>query len=231
MKLLSLDTSCKTAMVSVSEDGVILASVMLQDQKTHSVKMLPAVRYALSAAGTEPSALDLIAVTNGPGSYTGLRIGVTTAKTFGYSLQKPVIGISSLEALAASSDLSGDVPVCPLIDARNTRVYAAVYRGGRALIAPRACSCEELCSLLLTELPGTAVLFTGDGMTANASLLQAQMGTQYRAVPSELACGTPAAIALLAARNYAALRDAGRLEELAPEKLKVNYYKNYTDTI
>ena len=116
MKILALDTSCKTAMAVITDNGKIIAGIQLHDEKTHSVKLLPAIEYILSAADILPQDLDCIAVTNGPGSYTGLRIGVTTAKTYAYTLNIPVIGINSLEALAASVDVGNDNIICPLID-------------------------------------------------------------------------------------------------------------------
>ena len=204
MKLLVMDTSCKTAMAAVCEDGSVLASIQIQDQKTHSVKLLPAVEYILAAAGVSPSELGLVAVTNGPGSYTGLRIGVTTAKAFAYSLGIPLIGLNTLEALAAACAVGEEQLVCPMIDARNARVYAALYRGSAELLSCRALSCETLCETLRTECAGERILFTGDGTAANGALLTDLLGEMYRPLPSELSAGNPAAIALLAREKYAA---------------------------
>lgn len=168
MKLLVLDTSCKTAMAAVCEEGNVLASIQIQDQKTHSVKLLPAVEYILAAAGVSSSELGLVAVTNGPGSYTGLRIGVTTAKAFAYSLGIPLIGLNTLEALAAACAVGEEQLVCPMIDARNARVYAALYRGRAERLPCCALSCETLCETLRgMEYAGERILFTGDGTAAN----------------------------------------------------------------
>lgn len=227
MIILSLDTSCKTAMVSAAEDDTILASVTVQDHKTHSVKMLPAVEYVLSAAGKLPGDVSLVAVTNGPGSYTGLRIGVTTAKTFAYSLNIPVVGINTLEMLAASLCGAQDFLICPMIDARNTRVYAALYRGGQVLRDAYAVSCEELFAMIEETYPGEKVYFTGDGALANRALIEKSMGGLYGRVPPELSLGSPAAISMLARMKYR----TGIPKAFTAEKLKVNYYKNYTDTI
>ncbi len=231
MKLLVMDTSCKTAMAAVCEDGSVLASIQIQDQKTHSVKLLPAVEYILAAAGVSPSELGLVAVTNGPGSYTGLRIGVTTAKAFAYSLGIPLIGLNTLEALAAACAVGEEQLVCPMIDARNARVYAALYRGSAELLSCRALSCETLCETLRTECAGERILFTGDGTAANGALLTDLLGEMYRPLPSELSAGNPAAIALLAREKYAAAEAAGVIGEYTAERLKVEYYKNYTDSI
>ena len=231
MILLSIDTSCKTAMAAVAREEEILASVTIQDHKTHSVKLLPAIEYILSAAGVVPADLDLIAVTNGPGSYTGLRIGVTTAKTFAYALGKSVIGINSLEALAASCAASPGMLVCPLMDARNARVYAAVYRNGEALQDVRAVSCEALCETLKTQYPAEQIFFIGDGAIENDELLRGLLGNQYVRVPVELGLGSPAAVSMLALRKYQKAAAAGNTLDFTPDALKVNYYKNYTDTI
>ena len=229
MKILSLDTSCKTAMAAVSEDGVILGAISIQDHKTHSVKMLPAIEYILSAAEIAPADLDLIAVTNGPGSYTGLRIGVTTAKTFAYSLRIPLIGVNSLEALAAACNMDPVSLICPVIDARNARVYASLYRDGKEMMKPCALSCDVLCEKL--KYSGEKILFTGDGIFANRTRFTELLGEMYRPVSVELSGGNPAAISLLARAKYAAAEAAGTLSEFTAESLKVEYYKNYTDSI
>ena len=231
MKILSLDTSCKTAMAAVSEDGVILGAISIQDHKTHSVKMLPAIEYILSAAEIAPADLDLIAVTNGPGSYTGLRIGVTTAKTFAYSLRIPLIGVNSLEALAAACTMDPVSLICPVIDARNARVYASLYREGKEMMKPCALSCDVLCEKLKSEYSGEKILFTGDGIFANRTRFTELLGEMYRPVSVELSGGNPAAISLLARAKYAAAEAAGTLSEFTAESLKVEYYKNYTDSI
>ncbi len=231
MKLLVLDTSCKTAMAAVCEEGNVLASIQIQDQKTHSVKLLPAVEYILAAAGVSSSELGLVAVTNGPGSYTGLRIGVTTAKAFAYSLGIPLIGLNTLEALAAACAVGEEQLVCPMIDARNARVYAALYRGRAERLPCCALSCETLCETLRAEYAGERILFTGDGTAANGALLTDLLGEMYRPLPSELSAGNPAAIAVLAREKYAAAETAGAASEYTAERLKVEYYKNYTDSI
>lgn len=231
MKVLSIDTSCKTAMAAVTEDGTVLASVSVQDHKTHSVKLLPAIAYILDAADTKPEALGLIAVTNGPGSYTGLRIGVTTAKTFAYTLGIPLIGVNTLEALAAACIPTDGVLVCPVIDARNARVYTALYEGARECIPPAALTCEMLCARLKAEYAGREIRFIGDGISVNSAQLAAQLGRMYRPVPPAFALGNPAAIALLAQQKYRTAEAAGTLGKYTSECLKVEYYKNYTDTI
>ncbi len=226
-----MDTSCSTAMAAVSENTRVLASVSICDGKTHSVKLLPAIEYVLKASDTRNEDICAVAVTNGPGSYTGLRIGVTTAKTYGYTLNVPVIGIDSLEALALSCVTSSDAAVCPVIDARNARVYAALYIGGRKVMASEAISCDELCDRLIKDHKGERIVFTGDGVASNKELFCGKLGEMFVPAPEQLSNGSPTALSLSAYRKYKAACERGDLSDMAPSRLKIDYYKKYTDDI
>lgn len=231
MKILVIDTSCKTSMAALAENGNVISSIALNDNKTHSVKMLPSIEYILEASGVEPKDLDAIAVTNGPGSYTGLRIGVTTAKTFAYTLQIPLIGINTLDALAASCEAQfDDTLICPLIDARNARVYAAIYKNGNILQDTQAMDCTELCDNLKTMESGR-ILFTGDGAVSNKQLIIDRLGERAVFVHAEMSLGSPAALAYVAAKKLEEIIKNGTIGDYTAESLKVNYYKNYTDSI
>lgn len=231
MKILVIDTSCKTSMAALAENGNVISSIALNDNKTHSVKMLPSIEYIFEASGITPKELDAVAVTNGPGSYTGLRIGVTTAKTFAYTLQKPLIGINTLDALSASCEpQSDDTLVCPLIDARNARVYAAIYKNGNILQDTQAMDCATLCENL-KEIESSRIVFTGDGALKNKQLIADILGERAVFVPTEMSLGSPAAFAYVAAKKIDEIIQNGTLNEYTAESLKVNYYKNYTDSI
>ena len=239
MKILAIDTSCKTAMAVLSENGNVISAMQLHDNKTHSVKLLPAVEYILDAAGVEPAQVEAVAVTNGPGSYTGLRIGVTTAKTFAYTLKIPLVGINTLEVLAAPWNFDDcgaecaedkDTVVCPMIDARNARVYTSIYKIGKIIQETQAMECTELCDKLL-QLDCKKIVFTGDGILANRELLLGRLGDKCVFVPTEMACGNPTALAYVAAKEISVAAESGKLAECTAEGLKVNYYKNYTDSI
>lgn len=239
MKILAIDTSCKTAMAVLSENGNVISAIQLHDNKTHSVKLLPAVEYILDAAGVEPAQVEAVAVTNGPGSYTGLRIGVTTAKTFAYTLKIPLVGINTLEVLAAPWNFDDcgakeaedeDTVVCPMIDARNARVYTSIYKTGKIISETQAMECTELCDKLL-QLDCKKIVFTGDGSLANRELLLERLGDKCVFVHTEMACGNPTALAYVAAKEISVAAESGKLVECTAEGLKVNYYKNYTDSI
>lgn len=128
MRVLALDTSSETGGVALVEDGRLVAEYVLNLQRTtHSERLLPTVERVLQDAGLGSGQRpDGIAVAVGPGSFTGLRIGVMTAKAFSYAWRVPVVGVGTLEALAYQ--LSGAAPwACPLLNARNGNVFTALY--------------------------------------------------------------------------------------------------------
>jgi tRNA threonylcarbamoyladenosine biosynthesis protein TsaB len=132
--LLAFDTSTAALTVAVAFDGRIAAETTSRSERNHSMRLVPIIRDLLKSAGTSPDRLDGIAVGVGPGSYTGVRIGVTVAKTMAWALNVPVIGVSGLEALArgglkADEAASDGRPrwYVPLLDARRGQAYTAAY--------------------------------------------------------------------------------------------------------
>lgn len=126
MNVLAIDTSNQVMGVAIGDEHRVLGEIITNMKKNHSVRLMPAVDMLLDEVQMQPSDLDRIAVACGPGSYTGVRIGVSVAKTMAWSLQIPLVGISSLEALAMNGwQFSGYI--CPLFDARRGRVYAGLY--------------------------------------------------------------------------------------------------------
>lgn len=125
MKILAFDTSNKPLTVAVVEDGKTLARVDSTEEKTHSVSLLPDIKDSLKKAGLSVDEIDRIAVAEGPGSYTGVRIAVTVAKTLAFTLDKPLVGISSLRLLAANGQ-DGKLVVA-VEDARNDNAFAGAY--------------------------------------------------------------------------------------------------------
>ena len=125
---LGIETANAPLSVAVVKDGKVVAEVVQNIKLTHSVGAMPAIEEVMKKAGIEASQIDAIAVSKGPGSYTGVRIGVTLAKTLAWSLQKPLVGVSSLKVLAANARLTNEL-ICALFDARRQNVYAGVYEG------------------------------------------------------------------------------------------------------
>lgn len=125
---LGIETANAPLSIAVVRDGKVIAEIVQNIKLTHSAGAMPAIEEVLAKAGIKPNEIDAIAVSEGPGSYTGVRIGVTLAKTLAWTLKKPLVGISSLKTLAANATLY-DGFICPIFDARRGNVYTAVYKG------------------------------------------------------------------------------------------------------
>ena len=164
MTVLGFDTSGKNASVAVSDGGITLANSSLHSSRTHSQIILPLCKSMLENAGLSLNDMDLFAVAAGPGSYTGLRIGIASVKAFAYALGKKCLGISTLEALAYNCR-GMDGIICGVMTARADLVYSAFFRDASN-------GMERLCRDGITErgeLAGTLskydekIIFTGDG--------------------------------------------------------------------
>lgn len=127
MKILSIDSSGLVASVAVMSDGILVGEYTIHNKKTHSQTLLPMISDMLEMAEIKPEELNCIAVSAGPGSFTGLRIGASTAKGLAWTLGIPVVPVSSLMGLAANVQEKG-VIVCPIMDARRNQVYYGIYR-------------------------------------------------------------------------------------------------------
>lgn len=155
MKLLAIETTAPVATVALWRDGEV-TRYSADDTKKHAETVLPLVERLLAETGETLSAMDYFAVDIGPGSFTGVRIGVCIANAFGYAMQNPVIGCNALETLREA--LRGvSESVCTMIDARNGNAYAALYEGENVLLEPKAVVVAEY----LDRLPGN-VRFVGD---------------------------------------------------------------------
>lgn len=125
---LGIETANAPLSVALVKDGKVLAEIVQNVKLTHSVGAMPAVEEVFQKAGLLPTDVDAVAVSEGPGSYTGVRIGVTLAKTLAWTLKKPLVGVSSLQVLAGNARLFDGV-ICSLFDARRSNVYAGIYNG------------------------------------------------------------------------------------------------------
>jgi tRNA threonylcarbamoyladenosine biosynthesis protein TsaB len=127
MYILAIDTSGAALSIALLEDEVIRAEVFLNTGMNHSIHLLPAVKYVHEQAGLKTDAADLFVCAIGPGSFTGLRIGAGTIKGLAMAAGKPVVGVSSLEVLAANiSPVS--LHICPMLDAQRGQIYTALYK-------------------------------------------------------------------------------------------------------
>ncbi|ADU28644.1 tRNA (adenosine(37)-N6)-threonylcarbamoyltransferase complex dimerization subunit type 1 TsaB [Evansella cellulosilytica] len=133
MNGLAIDTSTYVMGVAVMKDGELAGEFMTNMKKNHSLRLMPAIRKLLEEVDLTPEQLNRIVVAEGPGSYTGVRIGVTTAKTLAWSLNIPVVGVSSLEIIAQHGRYTEGV-ISPFIDARRGQVYTGLYQSKNGIV-------------------------------------------------------------------------------------------------
>lgn len=204
MYVLGIDTATLVCSVALVTEEKLLAEYTLQVKKTHSERLLPLIASVLEGAGIKAKDLDGIAVAAGPGSFTGLRIGVVTAKALGQALEVPLCGISTLEALAAQHPLFSGL-ICPLLDARRGQVYNALFSGGRGVQRETEDRAVAL-SALLTELSARreAVLFVGDAVKIHRQTLAETLGVRACFMPEESTICRAAAVARLGLRELQA---------------------------
>jgi len=189
MIVLALDTCLGACSVAVCEDDVTLAAASEAMTRGHQERLAPMVREVMAAAGLAFARLDRIAVTVGPGSFTGLRVGLAFAKGLALALERPCIGVGTLEALGRGQPRPGLVAAA--IDAHRGQVYLQAFMDGAAVMAPDVLPVETAAARLIELYSGGAATLVGSA----APLLQAalpQAGAWPDALPD------PAAIAALA---------------------------------
>lgn len=227
MLILGIDTSCASAGVALIRDDAVIGRVAQVDKRTHSVKLLPEIQALLESNSLTPSMLDLIAVTAGPGSFTGLRIGASTAKTMARALDIPVIGVNTLDAICASQDAAseGDLPVLALIDARNTRAYGCLYVKGAPAGIPAVDKADVLLDSIPHEFDGSVIRACGDALNNKGitGILDAEKRFSFVTDGSVL-YPDPAVVAALGRGLFEVAEDKS---VFAPEKLALNYMKEW----
>lgn len=204
MTILALDSSAAVATVAITRDGRLLAEYTLNNGNTHSETLLPMAELLLSHLGLTVSDIDLFAATTGPGSFTGVRIGVATVKGLAFGSDKPCVEVSTPEAIAENLRLCPGL-ICPVMNARRSQVYTALFRSDgenlTRLMPDSALSIAELDELLATY--GEPVRFAGDGYEIT---LRALEKTKALPVPERLRHQSAASVASVAERAYAAGR-------------------------
>ncbi|MBA4397011.1 MAG: tRNA (adenosine(37)-N6)-threonylcarbamoyltransferase complex dimerization subunit type 1 TsaB [Syntrophus sp. (in: bacteria)] len=171
MKILAVDASQKTVSTALMANNVILAYIFVNSGRHHSEILLQAIEEVFRLAGLEPDEVDLFAVTIGPGSFTGLRIGAATIKGLALSTGKPVVGVSTLEALALNATPVGKRIICPMLDAQKNQVYTALYSPteGTGMQKMREERIVDV-DIWLEELEA-GILFVGDGAVKYSPLI------------------------------------------------------------
>ena len=177
MKILAVESSGLTASAAVIEDDLLKTEFTVSNKLTHSETLLPMIRQMLDISGIDKHSLDAIAISAGPGSFTGLRIGAATAKGLALALNIPIICVSALEAMGCGLSVLSDGVICPVMDARRGQVYSAAFRGGACVIEEGARDIREFLGGLrgLGDAEDTEFVFLGDGVPVNSDIIAGEL--------------------------------------------------------
>ncbi|WML50179.1 tRNA (adenosine(37)-N6)-threonylcarbamoyltransferase complex dimerization subunit type 1 TsaB [Neobacillus sp. PS3-34] len=191
MKILALDTSNYTLGVALVDDEKVLGEYITYSKKNHSVRIMPAIQTLMKDCDWNPGELDRIVVAKGPGSYTGVRIGVTIAKTLAWSLKIPLVGVSSLEILAAGAGRYFNGSVAPLFDARRGQIYTGLYQSTNGKMDQLEKDQLIMISDWTEKLKNRKekILFIGNDVSIHRSFIEEKLGEQ--AVFAEMAENNP----------------------------------------
>lgn len=215
MKILGLDSSGLVASVAIVEDNDLKGEYTVNYKKTHSQTLLPMLDEVAKMIELDLNSVDAIAVSGGPGSFTGLRIGSATAKGLGLALNKPLIHIPTVDALAYNLVGHRDL-VCPLMDARRNQTYTGLYRfnGNEMEIA------EPQCAVGIDEIIekinniGQPVVFLGDGVAVFESYIRENCKVPFTFAPAHMNKQRAGAVAVLGELYY----EQGKTETAAEHK-------------
>jgi tRNA threonylcarbamoyladenosine biosynthesis protein TsaB len=196
--ILSADTSGKTASVALLDHQKIIANYTINTGLTHSQKFLPLIEQMLVCVDIDISEIDYFAISNGPGSFTGLRIGVATIKAIAQALNKPIVEISTLDGLSYNfPNFSGYI--CPIIDARRQEVYTAVYKNGKKVMDDCNITLEDLFDFFKDKKG--KIMFLGDGVLSYRDIIEKALQKRALFAPSNLLLQNASSVGLIAQRE------------------------------
>ncbi len=197
MRVLAIDTSSNVATVAVMEDELLLGEYILNHKKTHSQKIMTMIEQILSELELTVQDIDIFAAAIGPGSFTGLRIGVATVKALAHATGKPVVSVGTLEALAYNVPYAEHI-IVPIMDARRDNVFTASYiwdEGFKEIGEPEAISideCLESCGEFLDTI------FVGDGVKVHRDYIKEKLGDKAIFPPANALNSRASSVAALA---------------------------------
>lgn len=222
MKILAIDTSALVATAALCDDEKLIAVYSQKAGMTHSQTMLPIIKNIMDNTETNIDDVDMIAVSEGPGSFTGIRIGIATVKGLAFGKNKICIGVSTLEAMARTiADFCADAIICPVMDARRNQLYNAVFemRGGKLLRLTEDRMIEAPALAKELDAMDRPVYFVGDGYD-----IMAKMKLSYQR-ETPVACrwqnGYGVAMAALALYNNTEDKSVFTDRMLRPEYLRL----------
>lgn len=216
MNVLALESSAITASACVVSNKKVSAVQTQTTGHTHSETLLPMAKKVLESASLTVDDIDLFAVSAGPGSFTGVRIGISSIKGLAFGKNKPVASVSSLEALAYNLD-GFDGIVCPVMDARRSQVYTAIFKNGERLSPDMLIKTDELCKML--ENYNEKIYFVGDGFELATKEIKL-----HNIIPTPIALRNQSAVsvALVGLKNYEGGIDIKSDLDIAPIYLRAS---------
>ncbi|RHR69561.1 tRNA (adenosine(37)-N6)-threonylcarbamoyltransferase complex dimerization subunit type 1 TsaB [Eubacterium sp. AF15-50] len=187
MRILAIDSSSMVATVAITTDGILNAEYTINHKKTHSQTLLPMIAEIVKMIEIDMDSIDAVAITGGPGSYTGLRIGSATAKGIGLALNKPIINVPTMDALAYNL-YSSQYVICPIMDARRGQVYTGIYKFEETEMKTIKPQCIMMIDELIKELDTIkeSVMFLGDGVDVHKQLIDDMMDTKHYYAPASM---------------------------------------------
>lgn len=196
MRIIGFETATLTGSVAVVDESSVIGEISLNVKATHSEKLMVAMDQLLVISGLTINDMDGIAISVGPGSFTGLRIGLSAAKGLAFASGKPLIAIPTLDALALNVPFSKHL-VCPVLDARKGEVYAAIYRPD-GQIPQKMTEDMVIKPSLLGEMIKEETLFLGDGVYPYRTFFKEQLKDLYHEAPPTLLAPRASNVAMLA---------------------------------
>ena len=217
MKLLAIDTATQSCSVAVTNEGALSAELTIVKSQTHSKHLMELIHSVLEIAGFHVADLDGLAVTIGPGSFTGLRIGISTIKGLAYALARPVVGISTLEALAWQCGPTSYL-ICPLLDARKGEVYGAKYAFNEGQLIQKTAPRATVPEAAVEDLKSPCV-FIGTGARLYRQDIVAAMGRLAHFVPEGQNMIRASSVAFLSMPRFEA-NDTDEVAGLVPHYIR-----------
>ncbi len=226
MKILAIESSSLVASAAIVDDDILVAEYTVNHKVTHSQTLLPMIDEILKMTQTDKHSLDAIAVSGGPGSYTGLRIGSATAKGLGMALDIPLIHVPTIDAMAYNAYGYAGL-ICPIMDARRSQVYTGIYEfvdgEFNTLLENSAITFDELMAKIdeVNKL-GKKVMFIGDGIPVFRERIDEHFkGTGYEFAPASMNRQRAASVAVLGEIYYKAGKTEPASEHL-PDYLRLS---------
>lgn len=204
MKILAIESSGLVASVAVTENDTLLGEYTMNHKKTHSQTLLPMLDELAKMIELDLNTIDAIAVSMGPGSFTGLRIGSATAKGLGLALDKPIIPVPTVDALAFNL-WETEKQICPLMDARRQQAYTGLYTFENGQLITKVPQCAVDISEIVEKIneTGQSVIFLGDGVPVFKEYLAEHVRVPYEFAPATCHIQRATSVAALGERLYA----------------------------